>query len=83
VIACRPGASRRRTLAALALTLALVAGCGGSDGDGDGGGDGEPSVDTGPAPTDAPGDDAAPECRSEVVEDEYGFEVEIEVCDDE
>lgn len=68
----------RRTIAVLALALALASGCGGSDGGDDGADDGgdNPPVDTG-------GDGAAPECRTEIVEDEYGFEVEVEVCDDE
>jgi len=62
----------------LGVLLALFAGaCGGSDSDDDGG-----VRTTEPAVTTV--DDGATDgenCRMETVEDEYGFEVEIEVCD--
>lgn len=60
----------RRTVAALTLA-AVLAGCGGGDSDDDGQ----------PVETDVD-DGASPECRTEIVEDEYGFEVEVEVCDE-
>ncbi len=51
------------------LVVALVGSACGSSGDGGGDGTG--------------GDDGAADCHTERVEDEYGFEVEIQVCDDE
>jgi len=67
---------RRQGLTALMMAGILFSGaCGGGDDDGGTGGDDtdEPSAET------TSGDEG---CRTELVEDEYGFEVEIEVCDE-
>ncbi|MGI9601578.1 MAG: hypothetical protein ACR2QE_06825 [Acidimicrobiales bacterium] len=75
--------SRSRVVAVL-LALALVIGaCGGSDGDGDGDDGGNQAPETTVESTDGGDESTGDNCRMETVEDEYGFEVEIEVCDDE
>lgn len=68
----------RRPVAALVFALALTAGCGGG-----GEGDDRVGTDTGgdSPPAETSGGDTGSECRTEIVEDEYGFEVEVEVCD--